>query len=214
MQNSNARQYHPEADTRRRDYLHDHTYQRRNTMPEYRPDPNIHNPAPKHKRRKKVTDEYTRIRKGSKNMPSIFKRGNIFFIVENENGQYRLPRTLLISLLVIFVCAVVAVTTQVQISGMERQIASSNRQLDNLMIANETVYSQISAYYTLDEIEYFAISRLGMIHPDPSQIIEIYVPRQNNAEFNADAHLLPTENSLWRDVRTFLNGIFDRMFGG
>ena len=203
-----ARQYYPETDNR--DYSQERRKAVRN-VPKYQTGSA---PKPKRRRRKKATDDYTRVRKGSKNMPSIFRRGNIFFIVESERGQYRLPRPVLITIVMVFICAIIAVATQVQIASMERQIGIANRQVDNLQTANATLVSQIGMYYTLDEIEYFAISRLGMIHPDPSQVIEIYVPRQNNVELNASAHLLPSQDDVWGDVRTFLNGILDRMFGG
>lgn len=165
-------------------------------------------------RKKKKTNPYDRVLKGSKAMPSIFRRGNIYFLVENEASQYRIPKTLIITVALVFTCALVITLAQAQLVGMERQIARSNSAITTLTNSNTVLASQLTGRYTLEEIEEIATTQLGMIHPDSSQIIEIYVPPQCNVVLNRVEHLLPRENYFWTDIRTFVSGLFNRFFGG
>ena len=165
----------------------------------------------KPKQRKKPPKEFDRIKQ---NLPTVTKKGNIFYIYENERGQYRIPRPIIISLVVIFVCAVVTVATQVHLSSIERQLSAANRQLARIEEASDAVASQIGVPYSNDVIGEIAITRLGMTFPDQSQIIEIYVPRISHVEFNTVSHFMPRENYFWRDIGTFINGMLDRVFGG
>jgi len=168
----------------------------------------------KRQRKKKKAPMYERVMQGSKNMPSILRRGHIYFLVENAASQYRIPRSVTITVMIIFVCAMTIILTHAQITGVERQIAQYNQELRSLETIKLSRESQLSNRYSLDQIEYIATTRLGMIHPDPSQIIEIYVPPQSNVSLNRAEHLLPRENYFWQDIRTFANGLLNRVFGG
>jgi len=213
MQSSSARKHYsedsPNPTTRRRDFP-------RNPAPERRPLPKSSRnkkgrPLP-HK--KKKAPRYDRVLKGSKNMPSIFRRGNIYFLVENEASQYRIPRAVIITVIVIFICAMFIVLTHAQITSVERQIAQYTHELRELSGENLRLDSQLGGRYSLEQIEYIATTRLGMIHPDPSQIIEIYVPPHSGVTLNRAEHLLPRENYFWLDIRTFVSGLLNRIFGG
>ena len=205
MQNSNAP--YSERDSGRQDYRN-----RRRQIP-YRSSemPTRPQPAPRKRKRHQM---YSRILKGSRSMPSIFKRGNIFFVVENERGQYRLPRNLILSMVVVFICALSIVITHAQVNGVAQQVAGSNRQLINLQYENLALGTQIGVHYTSDQIQYIAFTQLGMNFPDASQIIEINVPRRSHVILNTSEDVLPRENYFWLDLRNFAASIFDRVFGG
>jgi len=177
---------------------------------------NTTHPRPRRKlsKKKKKPHMFERVLKGSKTMPSILKRGNIYFLVENEASQYRIPRGIITTVVIVFICAIFIVLTHAQITGMERQIAQSNSQIRYLSNRNMELKSQIGGRYNLEQIEYIATTRLGMIHPDPSQIIEIYVPHHDHVRLNRAEHLLPRENYFWQDIRAFLMGLLNRFFGG
>ena len=200
MQSSNARARQPHTEPHR-NRRHDIAAMRQRQQAR---------PVPRKKPAKKP-DEFARLRK---NMPHVTKKGNVFYVLDNTKGQYKIPRPLIISIAIIFICAIVSVSTQVYLSSMERQISNANAQLVRIGESNQALLSQIGVHYTDDRIEEIAITQLGMIFPDQSQIIEIYVPRISNVEFNTDQHFLPTENYFWRDIRTFLGGMLDRIFGG
>ena len=201
MQSSNARQSYAEREERRRD--------RRREIAAMR-NRNKNMPAAP-VRKKKPDDEFARLKQ---KMPHVTRKGNVFYVLDNARGQYKIPRPLIISIVVIFICAVVSVATQVYISSVERQISSANTRLARIEDSNSALLAQIGVHYTDDKIEEIAITRLGMIFPDQSQIIEIYVPRLSHVEFNTAQHFLPRENYFWRDIGTFLNGMLDRVFGG
>ena len=209
MQSSNARQLHedsPDPIARRRDFSRPPTPER----------PSISKNKKKRasQRKKDKAPMYERVMKGSRNMPSILKRGHIYFLVENEASQYRMPRAVIATVLIVFVCAIVITLTHAQITGVERQITQYNQELQNLQDTNMSRTSQLSNRYSLEQIEYIATTRLGMIHPDPSQIIEIYVPPHSLVRLNRAEYLLPRENYFWQDIRTFANGLLNRVFGG
>jgi len=170
-------------------------------------------PAKKPKRRKKHAT-YTRIQKGSKSMPSIFRRGHIYFIVENERSHYRFPRNMLITVAIVVVCAIGVILTNAQIAGVERQLVQSRNRHNSILEQNRNIETQIGHHFTLEEIEYIAIMHLGMAPPDASQIIEINVPAESHVEFNRNIDILPRENYFWLDIRNFASGIMDRVFGG
>ena len=204
MRSSHARQPNPEARSdRRRDIAQKR--ERGHAAPRTKEHPQTA------KKRTKTPDELARIRG---DMPRVTKKGNVFYVLDSTRGQYKIPRTLIVSIAVIFICAIVTVATQVYLSSIERQIASANTRLARIEASNDALLSQIGVHYTDERIEEIAITRLGMIFPDQSQIIEIYVPRVSHVEFNTEQHFLPRENYFWRDIRTFLNGMFDRVFGG
>jgi len=171
-------------------------------------------PSKKKKRNPaKKNQTYARIKSSSKNMPGVFKRGNVFFVVE-RGQQYRPSKNLLISLAVIFCCALMVVLAHAQITGVETQILQANRQLRSISDENFALETQMRRHYTTDQIEYIAFMRLGMTHPDPAQIIEINVPRQNHVMFNTAEEILPQENYFWPGLRMFFSGILDRLIGG
>jgi cell division protein FtsL len=212
MQSSSARQPYEEGNPnpRRRDFSRNRARPGIRSLPE-----NEHTPQKRSSQRKKKKDpKYDRVFKGSRNMPSIFRRGHIYFLVENEATQYRIPRAIVITVIIVFICAMASVLTHAQITGIERQISRATVTLRDLRYHNIALDSQAGTRYTLEQIEYLASTRLGMIHPDPSQIIEIYVPPQNHVRLNRAEHLLPRENYFWLDIRAFANGLFSRIFGG
>ena len=148
-----------------------------------------------------------------KSMPGIYKRGNVFFVVTNGRG-YRPSKNFVISMVVIFACALMVVLGNAQISGVETQTLQANRRLRNIRDENFALETQLARHYTTDQIRYLAFMRLGMTDPDPSQIIEINVPRQNHVMFNTAEEILPQESSFWADLGTFVSGVLDRFIGG
>lgn len=176
--------------------------------------------APRHRqqpakgdRQKKSAPVQKQVANGSKNMPSILRRGNIYFLVENSAGQYRMPIAYTVTVALVFACALMIILTQAYLAGMERQIRQYEQALRAADDDNDRLTAALSRRYSLEEIEYLATTQLGMIHPDPSQIIEIYVPLQNHVTLNRSADLLPQENYFWNDIRTFVGGLFNRFFG-
>jgi len=146
-------------------------------------------------------------------MPGIYKRGNVFFVV-TKGQSYRPSKNFVISVVVIFACALMVVLGNAQITGVETQTFQANRRLQGLMDENFALETQLTRHYTTDQIRYLAFMRLGMTDPDPSQIIEINVPRQNHVMFNTAEEILPQENSFWTDLGIFFSGVLDRLIGG
>ena len=207
MDGSSARKLQPVEDRAgaRRAQIREDYRRRRKTEPIKKKKP---------KRKRKNHEMYTRVMKGSKSMPSVYRRENIFFLVENERGHYRLPRNAVISILMAFVCVIGVLLTNAQINGVERQIVVARRQLNAMNEDNRNTEGRIHNHFTIEEVEYLAIMHLGMAPPDASQIIEINVPAQSHVEFNRAPEILPRENYFWADIRQFAGGLMDRVFGG
>jgi len=159
-----------------------------------------------------------RVRKPVQKKPaakrSFIKANNAQYIYENRQYWQRIPLYIISTSLVVFVCAITIVLFNGQITGADREVGRAITQLHALQEANRTLESQLGGSYTLEEIEFIAFWELGMTPPDPAQIIEINVPRRSHAVLNTQEAFLPQDNFLWQDVRLFVNGLFNRLFGG
>jgi len=144
---------------------------------------------------------------------SLIKANNAQYIYEDKKHWLRMPMQVIATSLVVFACAMAIVLFNGQITGTERELAVANSELRALQETNRNLESQIGGTYTLEEIEFYAFTRLGMTLPDPAQVIEINIPRQSHAVLSTQEFLPPTENFLWQDVRTFVSGLFNRLFG-
>jgi len=119
-----------------------------------------------------------------------------------------------VSLAIIFACALLMVFSVAQNSGIETQIRLANRDTHRYQDTNNAMRTQLGGRYTLEEIEYIAFHYLGMSHPDPSQIIEINVPRQSHVVLNTAGNTQQQNNSFFRDIREFLGSVANTIFGG
>ena len=145
---------------------------------------------------------------------SYIKANNAQYIYESRQYWQRIPKYIISTSLAVFVCAMAIVLFNGQITGADREVGRATSQLHTLQEANRALEAQIGGTYTLEEIEFIAFWQLGMTLPDPAQVIEINVPRRSHAVLNTQEAFLPQENFLWQDVRLFVSGLFNRLFGG
>jgi len=169
---------------------------------------------PKRKVKKKKPSLRSRTLNSSKTMPSVVRRGNIVFVMENKSAQYRLPGALIVSTLLVFICAMVIVLTHAQLTNVDRQIASARRDIQEVRDSSTAISTQIGVRYSLDEIAYIAFTEFNMTPPDPAQIIDIDVPRLSHVVLSTSDNLLSHDSYFWSDMRIFIAGILDRIFGG
>jgi len=99
-------------------------------------------------------------------------------------------------------------------ANIQTEINRASNELRTIHAENFAAESQLSERYTFFEIERIASERLGMSVPEPSQIITISVPRVGGVTLNTDDHVLPQHNYFWDDVKNFVSGIFNQIFGG
>ena len=116
-------------------------------------------------------------------------------------------------LLIVFFGAVGSAFSYAQIHSLNQEIRSNRRAIDNQLIINHDLESQLSVAerYTREEIERLAYERLGMSEPDASQIFYFDVPSQSfvSMSINAQSHE-PSENYFWQGIRAFFSDIRDR----
>jgi len=148
-------------------------------------------------------------------MPAIRERANVRFIFMRDKLRFLIPwRRLIVTFLLIFLGGMGSVLTQAQVAVLQNDIDYYERQLQGYLQENFVLDENLRDRYRVYEIERIAIERLGMAHPDPSQIIMINVPRQGTVELNTAEHVLPRENYFRQDLTTFLRGLVDRIFRG
>jgi len=133
----------------------------------------------------------------------------------NQKGKYwlKLPIQIVCTGLVVFACAMAIVLFNGQITGTQRDVSAANSTFRSLQETNRNLAAQIGGAYTLEEIEFYAVTELGMTLPDPAQVIEINVPMQSYAVLSTHEFLPHAENFRWQDVSTFVRAVFDRLFG-
>ena len=123
------------------------------------------------------------------------------------------PRVI-ISILVVVVCAISLIWFNVQMDAINAELISTRRRYVSISEANLVAQSQITERYTLEEIERYAALYLGMIMPDDAQIIEIYVPRQGTVVLNMDDTFIAAENHFLQEIRQFFLDLRNRLVGG
>ena len=97
---------------------------------------------------------------------------------------------------------------------LRASITSAERALREVQARNLILEEDLRERFTYDEIERFAIERLGMSFPDPMQIIHIYVPRVGSVILNTDESALPRQRIFRDEVFNFLTELANRIFGG
>ena len=139
-------------------------------------------------------------------------KGNIVYIHQTNSKGYRISLRMIFSVLLVLVAAIGVVLSSAQTSNTRAQIAAARRELAEKQYEIITLRAQLEDRYTLLEIEQIASARLGMTQPDPSQIINIYVPRQSYVVLNTDEHLIPVQNYFWQEITSFVTGLVNHIF--
>ena len=162
----------------------------------------------------KGTEELLRLFGNRGDAPRIRVRGDARFIIYVNQLRDIFSWQLIISLLLVLVGGLGTLAIHVHVANVENQIFHARSALQQAQIDIFTLESLLDERYTDFEIEWIATERLGMNFPDTSQIIEIYVPRQGGITLNTIMHEPPPENYLAVELRHFLAGILNRIFGG
>ena len=125
-------------------------------------------------------------------------------------------RKLAISFAIILIGGIGSAATHAQVTNTQNAINARDRQLHAVRTENFQLSETLRERYTFYEIERMAHERLGMAMPDPSQIVIINVPRIGGVTLNPDDSAVQptTPNYFMQEIRIFVSGIFDRMFGG
>jgi cell division protein FtsL len=142
------------------------------------------------------------------------KRGDTIHRINPQNRRLALSTPILFTILLIFIGALSSAAASAHMTNTRREVSLMRQTLNNQLDANRILAGQLPQPYTLEEIERMAYERFGMARPDPSQIIYINVPPVSHVVFNTDVNLLPRSTTFWEEMRAFLIGIFNRVFGG
>jgi cell division protein FtsL len=133
------------------------------------------------------------------------KRKNKPEIIVQLDNRFRLNGRIIFTLLLIFAGALSIALTYALITEARHQISVTREVIQEQRDANISLRAQITEKYSIDEIERIAVDRLGMIKPDPSQIIRIYVPKQNYSELQSRQE--PETESIWQTVISFFQNL-------
>ena len=150
----------------------------------------------------------------NKKVPVQLLRRNENLIIYYDQLRNMLSFELLATLMVIAFAALFATAVHATNTNVQMEINRAQRDLRIYQEANAALNSMLSDRYTAVEIERMATERLGMMFPDPSQVINIEVHRQGGVMMNVTDYLVPQENYFWQDILAFLRGLLDRIFGG
>jgi len=121
---------------------------------------------------------------------------------------------LTVTFLLILLGGIGSAMFQARNANIRTEISSVERELRDLHADIFRREAELRERYTFEEIERAATERLGMAFPDASQIIHINVPRIGGVTLNTAEYALPRHNYFWEDVRNFMSGIVDQIFGG
>ena len=178
------------------------------------PKPGIRSLKGRSKSVDKGTEELLKMFKKRKNMPLIRVRKDARFIVYVNQFKDIFSWQIIVSLLIVLIGGLGSLAIHAHVTYVENQINMSRRRLQQAQIDVFTLQSRLEERYTDAEIEWIAIDRLGMNFPEPAQIIEINVPRQGGATLNTVKRDVPVENYIANEIRYFITGVLNRIFGG
>ncbi|MCL1843839.1 MAG: hypothetical protein FWF79_08500 [Defluviitaleaceae bacterium] len=139
-------------------------------------------------------------------------KDTIFIIYRNKLRKFPWKK-IAFTMILILIGGIGSAVTQARIANTRNYIIQAERDLWYYRAGNITLSSRLDERYTLYEIERRALE-LGMSFPDPSQIIEIYVPRVGGVTLNTADYALPRHNYFREEIRNFLSGIINQIFGG
>ena len=162
----------------------------------------------------KGTRDLLRFFKNRVNVPTIRIRDDARFIIYMSQFKDFFSWQLVVSLLIILMGGIGSLTIHAHVTSLESQINIARNDLQQAQVDVFTLESRLDERYSESEIAWIAIDRLGMSFPDPTQIIEINVPRQGGATLNTIMREEPPENYLWNDITYFFRGIIETVFGG
>ena len=160
------------------------------------------------------TRDLLRFFKNRANMPTIRIRDDARFIIYMNQFRDFFSWQLVVSLVIILMGGIGSLTIHAHVTSLESQINIARNDLQQAQVDVFTLEFQLDQRYSDTEIHWIAMDRLGMTFPDPSQVIEINVPRQGGATLNTIMREEPIENYLWIDITSFFRGIIETVFGG
>ena len=160
------------------------------------------------------TKDLLRFFKNRANMPTIRIRDDARFIIYVNQFKDYFSWQMVVSLLIILMGGIGSLTIHAHVTSLESQINIARSNLTQAQVDVFTLESRLDQRYSDTEIQWIATDRLGMTFPDPSQVIEINVPRQGGATLNTIMREEPIENYLWNDLVSFFRGIIETVFGG
>ena len=160
------------------------------------------------------TQDLLRFFKNRANMPTIRIRDDARFIIYVNQFKDFFSWQMVVSLVIILLGGLGMLTIHAHVTSLESQINIARNNLTQAQVDVFTLESRLDQRYSDTEIQWIAIERLGMSFPDPTQIIEINVPRLGGATLNTIMREEPVENYLWIDITSFFRGIIETVFGG
>ncbi len=128
-------------------------------------------------------------------------------VVVRLDSRFRISPRLAFTLVLFFIGCMGMALTYAVITETRHEINMVRAELAKKRDDNTALRANIVEKYTLDEIESIAVGRLGMNKPDSSQIIHIYVPKQNHSELNVSQE--PEPESVFQTVVTFFKSLVE-----
>ena len=207
--NSDKSKRRPESESRKTRSL-----VRKDKQGQTRPKSGIRSLKGRSKSVDKGTRDLLRFFKNRVNVPTIRIRDDARFIIYMSQFRDFFSWQLVVSLLIILMGGIGSLTIHAHVTSLESQINIARNDLSQAHQDVFTLEARLDDRYDMLEVQWIAIDRLGMSFPDPSQIIEINVPRQGGATLNTIMREEPVENYLWNDITSFFRGIIETVFGG
>jgi len=147
------------------------------------------------------------------NVPRKLARRNENVIIYYDQLRNVLSWELMVTLLLVAFAGLFMAAVHANNTNMTNELTRHQAQLLSLEVQVGTLREQLSDRYTTYEIQSAAEERLGMMPPDPSQIIHISVPRQGSVTLSSVDPEAPPEDTFWGGIMAFLRGTVDRVFG-
>ena len=126
-----------------------------------------------------------------------------------DTRRYKIPLRMLFTVLLIFAGGLGTAFSYAILEETRREVNIAHRDLQHMRNENVANQALITRHYSMDELEFIATRRLGMVHPDPAQIFFFNAPRQSIVVQNEWQEPTPEPGmwqSAWRILRSWFGG--------
>ena len=124
-------------------------------------------------------------------------------VIPFDTSRYRIPFRVIFTVILIFAGGVGTVFSTAYLQDMRQQIDRKHAAIHAQREDNIAARAEIASNISIEEVSRIAQERLNMHHPDPSQIVRIYVPRQSYVVQSYEPPPQPPQ-SMWQSALRYI----------
>lgn len=124
-------------------------------------------------------------------------------VVRFDTRRYRIPFRVIFTVILIFAGGLGTAYSFAYLQDMRQQIDRQHVAIQQQRESNYAARAEFASNISIEEVSRIASERLNMAHPDPSQIVRIYVPRQSYVDQSYEPPPQPP-HGMWQSALWYM----------